>query len=111
MKDDHSNLNDDTLNKALGEWPVTTPLPPRFRQQVWQRIEARSAAPSAWDVLRQWFEATFAKPAVAVSYVTVLVLAGLTAGFVQAQTKTARLETTLGARYVQSVDPYQAPRH
>ena len=110
MKTDNSNLNDDTLNNALSEWQVTTRLPPRFRQQVWQRIEARAAIPSAWELLRQWFETTFAKPAVAVSYVAVLVLVGLTAGFKQAQVKTAHLETTLGARYVQSVDPYQAPR-
>lgn len=111
MKHDDSNLNDETLKKALDEWQVNTPLPPRFRQQVWLRIETRAAALSAWDVLCHWFETMFAKPAVAVSYVAALVLVGLTVGFMQAQTKTAHLETTLGALYVQSVDPYQSPRH
>jgi hypothetical protein len=104
-------LNDDALNKTLGEWQVTTPLPPRFRQQVWQRIERAEAAPSAWDVLQHWLNGAFAKPAFAVAYITALVFVGLTLGFQQARAKAAYLETTLGARYVQAVDPYQAPRN
>lgn len=111
MKNDDLNPNDGALNKALGEWRVTTPLPPRFRQQVWQRIERAETVPSVWTLVRHWFDGVFAKPAFAVAYVTVLIFAGLMLGFQQARAKTAHLENTLGTLYVQAIDPYQSPRH
>ena len=49
------------------------------------------------------------RPAVAVAYATVLLIAGVAAGYWQARNQTAHLDDELGTRYVQSVDPYQKP--
>lgn len=100
--------NQTTLEKTLREWRVTTPLPPRFQEQVWKRIE-RLDAPniSVLDALRAWFAITFGRPAFAVAYVSLLLVAGLAFGFVQANEKAAHLDRQLEARYVQSIDPYQ----
>lgn len=96
------------LDRALQEWRVTTPLPPRFQEQVWQRIE-RAAAPSLSlaDVVRGWFITAFARPAFAFAYVSALLVTGLVLGFVQASHKSATWDRQLEARYVQSIDPYQ----
>ena len=50
------------------------------------------------------------RPAVAASYVGILLVLGLLAGTWQAQEQNARAEQTVERKYVQSVDPYQAPR-
>ena len=100
--------NQTTLEQTLQEWRVTTPLPPRFQEQVWKRIE-RADVPSisVLDALRAWFAVTVARPAFAVAYVSGLLVAGLAFGFVQANEKAAHLDRQLEARYVQSIDPYQ----
>ena len=100
--------NQTTLEQTLQEWRVTTPLPPRFQEQVWKRIE-RADVPSVsvLDALRAWFAVTFTRPAFAVAYVSVLLVFGLAFGFVQANAKAAHLDRQLEARYVQSIDPYQ----
>lgn len=87
---------------------MTEPLPLRFQEQVWKRIE-RVDLPSisVLDALRARFNVTFARPVFAVAYVSVLLVAGLAFGFVQASAKAARLDRQLEARYVQSIDPYQ----
>ena|ERR1043166_689475 len=100
--------NPTQLERALQEWRVTTPLPPRFQEQVWKRIErAKVPAISLAEAVRAWFALTFARPAFAVVYVSVLLVAGLTFGFVQAHRNAARLDRQLEARYVQLLDPYQ----
>jgi opacity protein-like surface antigen len=100
--------NETGLEGVLQEWRVTTPLPPRFSEQVWKRIE-RADAPSVsvFDAVRAWFAMAFARPAFAVAYVSVLITAGLALGFVQANHKAAQWDRQLEARYVQSIDPYQ----
>jgi len=100
--------NEPTLEQTLQEWHVTTPLPPRFQEQVWRRIE-RAEVPSisTLDAFRAWLASTFARPAFALGYVSVLLAAGLAFGFVQAVGKAALLDRQLEARYVQSIDPYQ----
>jgi len=100
--------NQTPLEQALQEWRVTTPLPPRFQEHVWKRIE-RAEVPSIsiMDAVRAWFTVAFARPAFAVAYVTVLLLTGLALGFVQAGHKAARWDRQLEARYVQLIDPYQ----
>lgn len=107
------NENDEALRKTLRGWPMTTPLPARFREQVWQRIadtESQSKI-TLWALLADWFETTLPRPALAISYVTVLLVLGLSAGYWQVRKETAQLDETLGLRYVQSIDPYQASRH
>jgi hypothetical protein len=100
--------NQTELQRALQEWQVTTPLPPRFREQVWKRIE-RAEVPgvSLAEALRGWLAAWFAQPAFAVAYVTVIIAAGLVLGFKQARDTTAKWDRQLETRYVQSIDPYQ----
>jgi hypothetical protein len=52
-----------------------------------------------------------ARPSVAASYLVVLLLAGVLAGYWQARAANARAEEMLSARYVQVVDPYQNLNH
>jgi hypothetical protein len=100
------------LEQAVREWRVTTtPLPPRFQEQVWRRIErAEQPTVSVADVLRAWLRQRFLQPAFAAAYVTVLLAAGLALGFVQANQTNAETNRQLETRYVQTVDPYQRGR-
>ncbi len=112
MKPIDPNDTNDRLGRVLQQWKVDAALPPRFQDDVWRRIklgEARGVF-SWWRDWVQLLEAAFRRPALAISYVAVLVLAGLSIGFAQARLASAHTDAALGARYVQSVDPYQA-RH
>ena len=114
MKPNFNAENDAPLRKVLGEWVVeNAALPPRFQEQVWQRIarEEAQVKPGVWQNLAQWVEATFSRPALAASYVAVLLFAGLSTGYWQAHGKSTQTESQQRAFYVQSVDPYQAPRN
>ena len=111
---EHEPISDnESLSKTLREWKVSASLPPRFQEQVWQRI-ARSrpqlAQRSRWEALVQWVETAFSRPALAVSYVTVLLFAGVSTGYWQAQGKAGRAVAQGRMLYVQSVDPFKAPR-
>ena len=98
------------LGRLLRQWTVDAPLPPRFQEQVWQRIAGAEArpAPTLWASLSRWLEAVLPRPRFALSYATALLVVGLAAGSLAAQARTSRLETDLRVRYVQSVDPYHA---
>jgi hypothetical protein len=105
--------NDEPLRQLLREWIVDSTLPPRFQEQVWRRIVHREeeVKPNLRQAFIHWLDTTFNRPALAVSYVAVLLSAGLTTGYLQAQDKSAHAESQWRAMYVQSVDPYQAPRN
>lgn len=108
-----SNEDDAKLSELLRECKVEVSLPPRFQEQVWRRIaraEAQSKV-SLWRALTHWVESTFNRPALAVSYVAVLLFVGLTTGYLQAQDKSAQAEARWRTTYVQTVDPYQVPRN
>ena len=107
------NEDDKKLSELLREWRVEVSLPPRFQEQVWRRIERADvhSEVNLWRAFTRWVEATFARPALAVSYVAVLLVAGLTTGYVQAQDKSAQAEARWRTAYVRSVDPYQVPRN
>ncbi len=110
---DHGKNTDEELNDTLHAWRVETPLPPRFQENVWRRIEIaehRRQRPSSWTLFLNWLSQIAARPAVAVAYVAVLGVLGLTLGFKQAQDKSAHLGNRLEQRYVQAVDPFQMPR-
>jgi hypothetical protein len=112
MNGNEQTESDAALNAVLRDWRVNAALPPRFQEQVWQRI-ARQETPTTatpWALLVSWVEQTLARPALAASYVTVLLLAGLATGYWQARLEGARTSAELGSRYVQMVDPYQQPR-
>jgi hypothetical protein len=113
MKAELPSENSDSLRELMREWNVTAPLPPRFQEGVWRRIEraesnaATKTTITLWSVLKAWLLAAMPRPAVAVAYVTVLLVTGMAAGYTQARNQSARLDHELGMRYVQSVDPYQ----
>ncbi len=102
--------NDEQLQSVLRQWVVDTPLPPRFQEQVWRRIERAETPAGAgfWAVLSQWIEAALPRPKVALSYITALLLLGVTAGSLAAQAKSSQLNTALSTKYVQSIDPYRS---
>ena len=101
---------DGPLSKTLQSWKVTATLPPRFQEQVWQRIaraEETTQTATLWVLFRQWLEAALSRRAVAVSYMVILLAVGLTTGYRSGLHKNRELEAGLSERYLQSVDPYQ----
>src|SRR2546427_6414553 len=112
MKTNEPGDNDEALRKVLREWRTDASLPPRFQEEVWRRIERAQAsgAPSAWAVMIHWIGVVLPRPALAASYVAVLLAIGVTVGWAQARQETARVKDELGQRYVRVLDPYQAPR-
>jgi len=114
MKHDDSTKDpDEPLDAVLRGWRVDSPLPPRFQEQVWRRIGRAEAngEGAVWSGLLHSLERALARPALAGAYVAVLLAAGLSAGHWQVQREAAQLDRMLGLRYVQAVDPYQAPRN
>ncbi len=109
----HDDNNDGRLKDVLRTWSVQTPLPPRFQENVWRRIEAaerQQQASTPWALFLSWLSQAVARPAVAVAYVTVLAVIGVTFGLKQVQTRSADFGNRLEQRYVQAVDPFQTPR-
>lgn len=115
MKANETGNHDEALRKVLKEWRTDAALPPRFQEAVWRRIEqaghsSSTSAPSAWAVIAHWIGTMLPRPALAASYVAILLAIGVTAGWAQAQQETAQVKTDLADRYVRVLDPYQAPR-
>jgi hypothetical protein len=115
MKPNQNPERDEQLSKLLHEWKVEMNLPPRFQELVWRRIEqaghsSSTSAPSAWAVIAHWIGTMLPRPALAASYVAILLAIGVTAGWAQAQQETAQVKTDLADRYIRVLDPYQAPR-
>lgn len=112
MKAQSLNENPEQVRKILREWRVTTSLPPRFTENVWRRIEnaereiTPAARTTAWAVISAWITSALPRPAFAVAYVSVLLVAGLLAGYWHAQSDRTNWDKTLASRYVQSVDPF-----
>ena len=105
----NSNLNPDPLNRILRDWKVTIPLPPGFREQVWSRIaRSEQARPSISTLIQYWIGTVLPRPALAVSYVAILLVIGVTAGWAEGRQGSARMRNELGQRYVNVLDPYQA---
>jgi hypothetical protein len=111
MKAQHTNQNEEAFSRVLREWKIKNPLPPRFEESVWHRIQRSEAQGPAW---KEWFSrlaSALTRPALGTSYLAVLLLAGLLAGYWQARAANAQAEARLSARYVQVIDPYQMPPH
>jgi hypothetical protein len=112
MTTNDSGEHDEALRKLLKEWRTEAPLPPHFQENVWQRIEHTqgSARPSLWTVIIHWIGTELPRPALAASYVAVLLAVGVTAGWAQGRQQTARVKDELGQRYVRVLDPYLTTR-
>jgi len=110
MKPNQDPENDAHLRTLLRSWVVDTPLPPGFKDSVWRRIERADLQPESpfWAGLMNLIDVSLPRPKVAFAYLTVLLAVGLTAGAWAAQIKTSHAETSLGLRYVQSLDPYHS---
>jgi hypothetical protein len=113
MKPENPIPSDQGLRQALHQWKVESSLPPRFQEQVWRRIERAEVQVQvpAWMLLWQRLTAALARPTPAISYVAVLLFAGLLAGYWQARVTRAQAEEQMGARYVQVVSSFQNPHH
>jgi hypothetical protein len=92
-------------SELLKKWTLDASAPANFNSAVWRRIEERRRV-SVADALRQWMAEVFARPAVAVAYVSLAVMVGLGAAHVQSSKMLRERDSQLEARYVQSVDPY-----
>jgi hypothetical protein len=113
MKPENSTPSDQALRQVLHEWKVASPLPPRFQEQVWRRIERADSQVQvpAWLLLWRRLAAALARPTPALSYVTVLLLAGLLAGYWHAWVTRSRADEQMGTRYVQLVSAFENPHH
>jgi|SRR6185437_7523911 len=109
MKINNPQEEDGTLNEILQAWEIRTPLPPHFRNAVWRRIERMEAKSGLklWATLNAWIESALPRTRMALCYVTVQLFLGMTIGLWMARQQSSRLDTALGSRYVQSVDPYR----
>ncbi len=95
--------NPEPLRNLMREWRVTEPLPPRFQENVWRKIQQAEFSASAVATTTLW-------SAVATAYVLLLLFVGAGTGVWQARSQASRARDELGSRYVQAVDPYQKPR-
>jgi anti-sigma-K factor RskA len=107
--------HDEALRKLLKEWRTDASLPARFQETVWRRIERaehsrRTALPSVWTTIGHWIGTVLPRPALATSYVAVLLALGVTAVWAHARRETTHLKDELGQRYIRALDPYLAPR-
>ena len=109
MKTNLNSGDEDRLSATLREWVVDAPLPPRFQEQVWNRIARAEASPegSFWRGLARLVVKSLERPKMAYSYAAVLLAFGIAAGSLTAQMKSNRLESALGHKNLLSIDPYQ----
>lgn len=79
MKENNIHPEDAPISALLRESRVSPGLPPRFRQNVWRRIEDAEAPakPASW---LDAFVNLILRPRFAVAVAAVLLLAGISAG-------------------------------
>lgn len=103
---------DPAVRELLADWKIDAPLPPRFHEQVWRRIaHQEEQVRNPWPGARDWIATLLGRRPLAVSYVALLLFAGITAGYWHAHIQSERGIETLSANYVQMLDPYRMPRH
>ena len=102
----------EALSKLLKEWRTEAPLPPRFQEGVWRQIERSQTLPasSTWNVFTHWIGTMLPRPALAASYLAILIVGGATVGWTHANQESTKVKGELHERYLQTVDPYQV-RH
>jgi hypothetical protein len=112
MNDGDSRNEDRALKPLLTAWKIRASLPPRFQDQVWQRIARAQSQPVlntvTWSSIKAWISGMQLRPALAAAYVAAFLAVGAMLGWSQAQHATAQASIDLSARYMQSVNPYQA---
>jgi len=98
--------DDPALSRLLRQWVPAAPLPPRFQEHVWQRIEHAGDALPLSRFLRDWLARQFARPVAVVGYLGAVVLIGASAGWIQGRVESHRVSAALQERYAHAVDPY-----
>jgi hypothetical protein len=99
--------NDPRLDTLLKEWKIGEPLPPRFQESVWRRIEdAQAGSAIAATRWRDRLATIFARPAIAAVCAALLLMAGLTAGFWRGNHDSVQWDKELAHRYVAAIDPF-----
>ena len=108
MRTNEPNRNENALHRWLQHWDVKATLPPGFRREVWQRIEQSRWHDSSRVLARlvQCLEAGLLRPAVALTYLMILLITGSAFGWMQAQRDKGQLDEALERRYVRAIDPY-----
>ncbi len=108
MNGKEDSSREENLNKVLREWAVQSVPPPRFSEGVWRQIAAdeRGVGRGFWEGLRQWVLANLPRPAYAAGFLAVVLALGVVGGAAAAQARVRRLDSEMGQRYVQSVDPF-----
>lgn len=111
MRTNNPSDDDTSLRGLLREWKVKAPVPPRFQEGVWRRIEREEIGPadgrSPWsEAIRKWLADFLPRPALAVAYLIVLLAAGAGVGWTQAQHERARVNSQLSEQYVHVLDPF-----
>ena len=102
-------MNDDSpLRELLRAALPDTEVPNRFNADVWQRIQARSAASTnrGWT---RWFELVsglFSRPAFAAAALVLAVSVGAGAATFQAAESNERGRSELALRHIATLDPY-----
>ncbi|MCX6904473.1 MAG: hypothetical protein NTW03_13520 [Verrucomicrobia bacterium] len=102
---DHLESNDEPLRSLLRSARSAPPLPPRFQESVWRRLESPAAlarktpSPLAW--LEGWVERLLL-PRVALASLTLLLAAGGVAGVVSSA---GVAKQQAQARYLSAVAP------
>ncbi|NJM55506.1 MAG: hypothetical protein HC841_05980 [Verrucomicrobiae bacterium] len=98
--------DDPALNRLLRQWMPAAPLPPRFQERVWQRIEHAGDVVPLWCFLRDWLVRQFARQVAVAGYLGAVVVLGAAVGWVQGRVETHRITVSLQERYAHAVDPY-----
>jgi hypothetical protein len=108
MKPSEQSDSDALLGKTLREWQIHEPLPPRFQERVWAKIEQLEPQKTThlWERLLQTVGIWLARPSMAICYVSLLLVIGILAGYWHGRADSVRESEALGTRYVQMLDPY-----
>ena len=105
MKNQALPPQDERLRNLLREERPAPPLPPRFQESVWRRIESAETpaipSPSPFPWLEQWVERLLL-PRFALASLTALLVAG---GLTGALTSAGAAKQQAQERYLSSVAP------
>ena len=103
---------DKNLKQLLSTWEVDVPIPRRFQAEVWAKIAAQEGrSRSLWDRLRDGLSFDFYRPQFAAVVVTLGLMLGIGAGYVNAQNSNALVGRQLEARYMQTINPLAHAGH